>query len=292
MSNAKLPTPSGSTSVEEIHLALLQALPEAMCFVDTEGAVRFWNERAESITGFSIAEAVCARRLTDVFFLSGADGHPILAIPEIDGTSKPYHYFLRHKDGYSTPVALRRLAVRTQGDHPLGTLLLFGESRNATQSGVGGNGLIPGRNREENGESLQWSSGDGKAAGLLLIQIDAFEEFERRLGPEASEKIFALVEQTTKNCLNADETCRRLPNGSVLASIDSAARLVPLANRLRALVQSSHVQWWGNTVTVTVSIGGTAVGPHDSPADAVRRTEDCVMRLTSAGGNQVMLVGG
>jgi GGDEF domain-containing protein len=75
----------------------------------------------------------------------------------------------------------------------------------------------------------------------------------------------------------------------ILASTQAALQLPDLAERLRGLVESSRLQWWGEAITFTVSIGGTAVGTHDSVADAVRRAEDNALQAAREGGNRVIL---
>jgi PAS domain S-box-containing protein len=275
-------------SIEELHLAVLQALPEGMCFVDLRGAIRIWNVGAGEITGFSAAEAVCARSVTEVFFLSGPDGQPLLTVVDFDDGAIAY---LRHKDGHSFPVAVWRLSVRTQDEAPMGTLIRFTVPESASRVAP----MVGEDKRSSRGEggivapSLRWPEGIGRPGGLLLIQIDGFDVVEHRLGPEAAEKVISLVERTTGHCLNTNETCWRLPGGSVLALVHSGERLGSLAQKLRMLIQSARFQWWGESVSSTVSIGGTRLGPHDTYEAAIRRVEDCIVRSSRSGGNQVLL---
>jgi len=280
-------------SSEEIHLALLHALPDGLCFTDSRGAIRFWNDTAEAISGFSAAEALCAREAADVFFLSNADGQPInLPGESLNGQSAAI-FFLRHKDGHSVPVTIRRLSVTGQNSMPMGTVFIFTASAGVLQPDALGE-EIDARPSWLSGEieaqSLQWLRKVSQPSGILFVRIDDFEMLERRLGPEAAERVVSLVERTATNCLKTDEACSRLSGGSVLASTRSTVHLPDLAERVRALVQSARLHWWGEAIMVTVSIGGTAVGSHDSVDAAVRRAKDYALRASAAGGNQVALV--
>jgi diguanylate cyclase (GGDEF)-like protein/PAS domain S-box-containing protein len=275
-----------------MHLALLQVLTDGMCFLDLHGAIRFWNDAAESISGFSVAEAVCARHAIDVFFLSNTDGQPAALGTDPLAEQGIASYFLRHKDGHAVPVIVRRLSVRGQNSLPIGTLVLFMALEGALQveaTEPDADARPPWMSATTPTQPLQWIHDGSRPRGILLIQIDDFEKIEKRFGPEASDKVINLVERTVANCLKAEETCRRLPGGLVLASIRSAVLLLELAERVQALVQSARLQWWGESMRVTVSIGGTSVGKHDSVADAIRRAEDNALSASEAGGNRVVL---
>src|SRR5262245_19008750 len=116
---------------DELHLALLQSIPDGMCFIDLGGTVRFWNDAAEQISGFSIAEAVCSMHSGDVFSLNSSDGELIdlLQFPEVTAEcAQPHTAFLRHKDGHHIPVVVRLIPVLTVSGEPFGVLYLFSAS--------------------------------------------------------------------------------------------------------------------------------------------------------------------
>jgi GGDEF domain-containing protein len=122
-----------------------------------------------------------------------------------------------------------------------------------------------------------------------VIQIDHFPDLAQRLGHEAAERLLTMVERTVEQCLRPDEDSLRLPGGVILVTLGSGTSLTGLGNKLLGLIQSARLQWWGETVTITTSIGGAAVGPHDTMADTVRRAEDCALRASESGGSQMVL---
>ncbi|MEO8099763.1 MAG: PAS domain S-box protein [Acidobacteriota bacterium] len=264
---------------EEIHLALLQALPDGMCFTDLRGTVRFWSGAAEQITGFSVAEAVCAQHPEDVFFLSDPDGQATRHIET--GIDTPGNYFLRHKDGHSVPVLVRRLPVSRLNGEPMGLLHLFTLPA----------GSIARTEAQREGMANLLEQHESRRGGVLIIQIDAFEDIVKRFGPEASEKVRDLVDRTTAVCLKDGDASRELKDGVFLASVATASlsSLQDVADRIRLLIQSARMRWWGEPVKVTVSVGGTLIHPRDAPADALRRAEERSLVAREAGGNQVVL---
>ncbi len=281
---------NATTTVEEIHLALLQALPDGMCLIDPAGSIRFWNDAAETITGYSIAEAVCASRAIDVFFLSGSDGGPVTP-QESATTALTRSGFIRHKDGHSVPVTVRHISVMGQNHIAIGVLHLFAVSEGSLRIADHIDAQPSWLRRQAAEPDSQAAHDLGRPAAVLVIRIDDFEVAEQRLGPEASEKIVSLVERTTANCLHSGDSCKRLPGGALLAATRSPVKIGELAERLRALIRSARLQWWGEAVAITVSIGATAVVAHDSVSDAARRAEDHALAARARGGNCVILSG-
>lgn len=82
---------------------LLEAVPDAVCILDLEGKILWWNDRLQDITGYEASE------------LEGADGFELLAadhrkkarrsIAEADGYPEPYtmEFDILTKDGQRVP---------------------------------------------------------------------------------------------------------------------------------------------------------------------------------------------
>lgn len=285
------------TSQEEIHLALLQAISEGICFTDFHNRIRFWNDAAVAISGFSNAEAVCSRQIQDVFFLSGIDGRPA-QLPAVAQQVErgSMGYYLRHKDGHAVPVIVQRLSVRMQGQLPMGILNLFRVSEAsdswAEVRSEGLHEMCPGWLEAEAGNDEGGPSWEVlRPTHVLFVQIDDFSNLAHRLGPEAAEKLVELLDRTTSNCLQNGGNYQRVPQGGVLVLLSPLAKHDPAgwAERLAALIRSARFQWWGQTIAITVSIGCTPVQPHDKASAAISRAEVCLRRAQEAGGDKIVL---
>lgn len=291
-----------SNLADELHLALLQSVPDGMCFIDLGGAVRFWNDAAEQISGFSIAEAVCAAYAGDVYSLNSADGEPIGLISFADVTpewTQPHSAFLRHKDGHHLPVAIRVVPVSTGSGEPFGVLYLFSSLADHSEERLA---QIPedfhtaqrpvlGSVTEQLDHALRATRQGGRPAAIFLIHIDDFENMRRRLGPEASDKLLLLVDKTTSNCLHPGDSMTRLSDGVLLVILTPTVKrdAAVLARQICRLVESARMEWWGNREQITITVGTTMLNGHDSPATALSRAEDCVQRGMAAGGNRVVM---
>jgi GGDEF domain-containing protein len=63
-----------------------------------------------------------------------------------------------------------------------------------------------------------------------------------------------------------------------------------VGERLRKMAQRAHVSWWGDTWSVTISIGATPVQDMDTSGGMVSRAEEGMRKGSGTGGNQVVVV--
>ena len=57
------------------------------------------------------------------------------------------------------------------------------------------------------------------------------------------------------------------------------------AERLKRLAQSSEIVWWGDQLSVTVSVGGTPLGPVGDLVPLLARTGKALQQAIAKGGN-------
>jgi diguanylate cyclase (GGDEF)-like protein/PAS domain S-box-containing protein len=281
-----MPHPADAITVEELHLILLQAIPDGICFTDLHGSIRFWNDAAEVISGYSPAEAVCAPRVAEVFFVADIDGRAIPADVLLTGSpsSLPRSCFLRHKDGHYLPIILRQSPVGRLDQQYAGLLHMFSATESLQAK-------MPEISTAAAGQAARGAQLNEKQdSAIFVIEIDHFAQLSSQLGPEAAERIFASVERTTAQCLREGDTCKRVRDGVVLGGTKagSSQSLRHLAERLRGLITSSRIQWWGQDVKVTASIGVATLQPNDAMVDVIARAEECVLQATEAGGNRIV----
>lgn len=60
-----------------------------------------------------------------------------------------------------------------------------------------------------------------------------------------------------------------------------------VANRIRKMIAQSEVEWWGDTFSVTASLGGAGIRVEDTPELLVERAERSLAQSIAAGGNLV-----
>jgi hypothetical protein len=57
------------------------------------------------------------------------------------------------------------------------------------------------------------------------------------------------------------------------------------AERLKLLAQSSEIAWWGDQLSVTVSVGGTILNPGEPIEHLLDRIGYALKQTTAQGGN-------
>jgi diguanylate cyclase (GGDEF)-like protein/PAS domain S-box-containing protein len=291
---------------DDLYLALLHSLNEGMCFLDAKGAVRFWNHAAEEISGFTATEALGAHRLEDVLSYCDEAGHamPVAPIVETlaDGKERTGRRFLRHKNGHRMPVRTRTILVRSGTGVHLGAMDLFqtlGDPSPRPLPVANASELSEESSEDEACEFLtaqlklraEQIHHHGRPFGVLLVDIDGLGRQDQRFGREAGDRLLSMVERTTSMCLRSEDVCGRWGDDTILVLLylPDEERLQHVADRLLGLIHSSRIQWWGETVSVTVTIGGSMFHADDSEHTVVRRVEECVARGGSQGGGQVVI---
>jgi PAS domain S-box-containing protein/diguanylate cyclase (GGDEF)-like protein len=268
---------------EELLAALLDSVPEGVWFADCEGIVRYWNKRAEAITGFS-ANEVLGMAFGELFSYCGETGEPGIApLRETldDEMERHAHVFLRHKLGHRIAVEVQTMPVRSPEGELIGAREILYESVLRRGSVLEKHGLWETKIESPTREymlsqlelRLEQFREDGIPTGALLIEIDHLGEQNRHLGREAKDHLLAMVSRTTLLCIRFTDISGRWGEDSILAIMQPAANgtLEAAGKRIRSLIAASELRWWGEIVKITVTAGCTMFQAGDSAALVVER---------------------
>lgn len=254
MANLELP--------EEIHLMLLQALPFGLCFADVHGRVRFWNQAAGQITGYSAPEALSAPGKHAVLhFFEEKDGSEYVE----NGSRRA---LVRHHGGYPVPVEHLRLPLRDADESVLGFVDIFSIA-------------------EDLGADL--SAGSGDAAAILFVEIDRFEEIIHRYGSEAGEKVVAVIDHSLAACLRPSDVTFHLSDSCVRVILVSGVErdVAALVTRIQTLLRGTSVRWWGSEIRFTASLGGAMRRPGENDASLNDRAQASLNEALLQGGGAI-----
>ncbi|MGH9707152.1 MAG: GGDEF domain-containing protein, partial [Candidatus Acidiferrales bacterium] len=69
----------------------------------------------------------------------------------------------------------------------------------------------------------------------------------------------------------------------------TAADVKRSADRLRKIVNTSEIEWWGDMLTVSASFGGTAVRPGDTLETILARAEFLLQQSMTTGGDRILV---
>jgi diguanylate cyclase (GGDEF)-like protein/PAS domain S-box-containing protein len=296
---------------QELYRMVLDSLPVAVCAVDREGKVILWNDGAERVTGY-LRQDVLGRLCTEAFLEhADTDNNPMEgnALPLVetmrDGKCLTLRASLRKKSGQSVGVHVRTVPLRGDDGRMHGAAELFEEMITKTPTdrrhnklavagcvdqltGILNHSMILARLQE----SLSLHKVYPVPFCALCISIDGLAKIRERFGQAAVDATLHVVAQTLESALRPTDYLGRWLEQEFLAILTECNESdVPrVGDRLRKMAQRAHVNWWGDTWGVTISIGATPVQDMDTAGGMVSRAEEGMRKSSDAGGNQIVVV--
>lgn len=294
----------------EIYRRVLQSLTSGVYVVDREQRVIFWNEGAETITGY-LSQQVLGRKC-DEHFPGHADGEnqamngasaPI-GVAIRDGKPVSTHLSLRHKLGHPVSVRLRATPIRG-GD---GTII--GGSESFEQTGV----ALERDNRSSKLEHLGCLDPTTGALNheytqtqirehletyaehrvpmcVLAVRVDNIDKLRARDGNGALVAVMRVVAQTLTNSLRPTDLVGRWTDAAflTLAAECNGWEAMKVGDRLRKMIHGAEVTWWGDTMRLSASIGGTSAKAGDTTETIVARAKAALEESIAQGGDRVIV---
>ena len=291
---------------------VLDGLQTGVYAVDPGGKILFWNAGAERITGY-LRQEMMGRTSSDNFLgLADSDGNELngavspLAIAIRDGKPINAQVSLRHKEGHNVPVDLYSFAIRGSNNSVIAAVESFQESVAVAEwdrrqgklasygcldpaSGVLTHGVIQSHLRELLGTFAEHPV----PFSILCMEIDTLEKIQARDGPGAVASVLRIVGQTLENSLRPTDFVGRWQGNQFLAILleCSIGELPRAADRLRRMISSSKVTWWGDPLPISASLGGASVQHGDTVETLVLRAEEALRASLVQGGACVSVRG-
>jgi len=291
----------------EVYRTLLESMPNGVYLVDRERRILLWNDAAEKISGYLRQEVVGRSCRADLLvhcdennaILCG-EGCPLLETMR-DGKPRVADVFLRHKSGQRVPVRVRAIPVREPGGAIIGAAEVFDErvllpeteehpNSQAVQDLADPLTGIPDQaslRRHVDGWLLDFSNTHIPFA-LLLIAIDGLNELRKSRGAGAEEAILRVAARTVSCNLRPSDVagCWSQDRFAVILADCTAHSVARVAGMLRGILSATAVSWWGDRISITTSIGGTAVIEGDTAESMAARAEAALAASLSEGGNR------
>jgi diguanylate cyclase (GGDEF)-like protein/PAS domain S-box-containing protein len=295
----------------EIFRATLESLQTGVCIVDRDRKIRFWNDGAERLTGYLRQDVLghfCGEILLFRFHEKKAaiceHSCPLVAAMR-DGRAGEGSVYLHHKSGYAVPVTLRAVPIRDVHGHLIGAAESFVDrpcvpTRRRPESDlVVGHGLdavtqLPDYPFTESHltERRTFASEHAIPFGLLCIQLDRLDTLTATHGRDAADGILNVVAHTLRNGLDSLDFVGRWSEDQFLAIVANCSdgALITTAERLKRLAQSSEIAWWGDHLSVTVSVGGTILRLGEPIGSLLDRAGCALKQAVAKGGNTAIVL--
>jgi diguanylate cyclase (GGDEF)-like protein/PAS domain S-box-containing protein len=288
----------------EIFRTVLESLQIGVYLVDRDRRIMFWNDGAQKITGY-LRQDVLGRFCRDNILVHCDENNSLLCgaacpLAEVmrDGLPREAEVYLRHREGHRVPVLVRAIAIRDRHGAVIGAAESFGERHSvvspdrrqnhlAAYGWVDGETGLPGHGLTESllHEAMVLFSEHTVPFSVIRIHVDQLEHFKALHGQGAADAILRVIADTLKNTLRPEDMLGRWAEDQFLAIVPFCGALERLATRLQKVVHSAGIPWWGDQLSVTISIAGTRYRPGDTPESILQRTERALEHSVTHGGN-------
>jgi diguanylate cyclase (GGDEF)-like protein/PAS domain S-box-containing protein len=298
------------TTDSDFYRALLDNFYDGVYFVDRERLITYWNKGAERISGYSAAEAVgthCHDELLNHVDENGVrpcHGRCPVAQTIADGRGREAEVYLHHKAGHRVPVHVRVAPIFGADGAVIGAVEVFSDNSAKMSAlhrvqdlervayvdaltGLASRALTDITLRARLDELARY----GWPFGVLFIDIDQFKPVNDRFGHEAGDAILRAVGNTLRGGARTFDLVGRWGGEefvAILANTD-AHKLHAIADRFRALVETSVVSAAGAEHAVTVSVGGTQADAGDTVETLIARADALMYASKQAGRNRVTI---
>lgn len=274
---------------------VLDSLPEGVVLLDGDGGVAFWNRAAEDMTGYA-APDLLAKPVPDSL-------KPLLESPrapqdEFAAAIRARRGTLvrpRHKLGHELPAIARTLILRDEMGEQVGAAALFhpAERLDALPHGeTSGNPNIA-ASQSDLDERLLSEFEDfergGQALGVLWIAVDQGAELRKSHGAAASQAMLEKMRHALAAGLRPAEEMGPWGDDEflVIAHERNAEMLAGHARTLAGLARTADFRWWGDRVSLTVSIGAAQATQGELLAQLLKRARKAMEASALDGGNRV-----
>jgi diguanylate cyclase (GGDEF)-like protein/PAS domain S-box-containing protein len=279
----------------ELLEAALDSLPGGIAVVDAGGRVAFWNRSAEAITGHvSVDLMACLEsEALEPLLITRKPGEQEPCLGVQPGTGALVH--LRHKLGHEVPVMMRTLVLRDGLGRRIGLAAVFhpADSLDELPHGECSEGTVVEAGRAEFEDRLEAAFDDfrqgGETFGVLWLTIDQARDLRKTHGAGACDAMLEKVERVLANGLRPAEKMGRWGDDEylILSHERTPEMLTSHGQVLAGLARTADFRWWGDRVSLTVSVGAAQAERDGSLLELLERAKAAMFSSIHAGGNHI-----
>ena len=269
-------------------------MPVAAYFVDKNRKITYWNQAAETVSGYPAAEVIGSHCYDNILMHIDETGRNLcrgmcpLASTIQDGTPRKAEVFLHHKDGHRVPVHVHTSPLMDNQENIIGGIEIFTDmtefSLLRTQVKTLENIAkfddltgLPNRSHmtAEIDVRLHEKSRYGTSFATLFIDIDHFKNFNDTYGHRIGDQVLKTTGATLSASSRPFDVFARWGGEEfvgLLKNIDPG-NLIDIADRYRRLIKNSQISSQNEKIGITVSIGATMATVTDTIESIVDRAD-------------------
>ena len=278
----------------ELLEAALEVYPEGVALLDATERVVLWNRAAERLTGYAGGNLIGRSLPGWMGAMADSPWWEPYGIPE-RGAGLVVH--VRHQNGHDLTLAARRVLLRDSLGVRIGTACIFhpADCASPLPHGAMRDGAEVRQSLAETEERLgrryEALLRNGIPLGLLWIAVDQEEGLRKTHGEPACEAMVEAMERALANCLWDGYEIGRWGDGEflVLGREGDAGLLRNRGHVLTGVARTADFSWWGDRVTLSVSVGAARAVSGEPLRDLLARARNAMQTSMRDGGNRVTL---
>lgn len=290
---------------------ILENLYEGVYCVDLDRKIIFWNKGAERITGYSAAEVLGSSCSDNILVHVDGEGRnicvsgcPLMATIKLGKPHAEDNIFLHHKNGHRVPVFVSVSSIRDSHGRMIGAIEIFRENFASAYDVQYIEDLkkaalldplmeIPNRRCIESKlrAAIEEKRRFNISLGVLFIDIDHFKKVNDTYGHDAGDRVLKMVSKTLSSIMRVYNLIGRWGGEEfigIITHVDGEGLRI-LAEKLRVLVENSFLDYNGNKIAVTVTIGGTISRGNESMKAILQRADAFLYKGKKCGRNCIMI---
>ena len=196
--------------------------------------------------------------------------------------------YLHHKSGHEVPVRVRAVPVHNAHGSIIGAVETFEDQQPATSpdhredslklpgcvddvTAVASQAMMHSHLRETLGTFTEVQV----PFGLLCFRLEGLEHFRASFGPEAASSLLRVVARTLEAALWKTDFVGRWSDDQFLVILNGCREeaLYSVRERLRHMLASNAIEWWGERRSLPISIGQATAQTADTVESLMERAQ-------------------
>lgn len=289
---------------------VLDNLFDAVYIVDKDRKITYWNDGAESLTGYSASEMIgvdCKEKSLAHLTKEGEDlCETVCPLLETDNLAeiRECEVYIRHKEGHLVPAHARMVPLRDEAGHISGAAEVFSDRSVGTEiekrlveierlARLDVLTRLPNRKyvEEEVTAHIAELERFDRYFGVMAIDLEQFEKINTKFGRDSGDEVLKMVARTWFLSARPFDTVARWEEDSfvVLAVQLDREGLRSMAERFQMLLSKLLKPWDQTPLGLGASIGATMVYRGDSTETLLERAEKTLERAKFGGEGHVII---
>lgn len=294
----------------DVYKEILENISDGVYFLDVNRKILHWNNGAAKLSGFTPEEVLgfsCADNILLHTDKNGVElcksGCPVTEAL-LSGEEREADVYMRHRNGYRVPVAVKVLPVRDAVGGITGAVEIFREDKSAgrdkqVMDELKRTALIDPLTGLANRRDIEMRLNHcfagmkryGIPFGVIFCDIDNFKNVNDTFGHRAGDSVLKMAANTLKLNLRTVDFIGRWGGEEfmlLITHLRDRRLLMTIAQKLRLLVGASFIEAGGRRIKVTITMGCTIARNGDTVESIVERADVLLYAGKTRGKNCVV----